>query len=86
MTDQQLVSILNKNQINIEELSLLVDSYCSDTGRSQSDFTKIMDFTLHIPGLLDSAFRNITEYYKKKFNIVAVGDTEGVVYFYQSLN
>lgn len=85
MTSQQLVSILNKNQISIEELTLLIDSYCSDTNRSQSDFTKIMDFTLHIPGLLDCAFRNITEYYKKKFNIVKVGSVEGDLYFYQTI-
>ncbi len=73
-------------QFNIEDVNILVDAYCSDTSRSHDDFTKIMNFILHIPGLAEHALQNITTYYKKKYYVVSVGDQRGEIYFYQSLN
>jgi tRNA G37 N-methylase Trm5 len=85
MTEKQLLIILNKRNISINDLSTIVDAYCSDTNRSHDDFTKIMQIILHIPEVSQSGISNILDYYKRKYNIVAVGNADGEHYFYRSL-
>ncbi len=86
MTELEFVTILNKKSYNIDDLTLLIDQYCKDTNRIEEDFTKIMEFILHIPGLAQAAIENITRYYKKKWFVVSVGEIRGEIYFYKTLN
>jgi tRNA G37 N-methylase Trm5 len=85
MTEKQLLTILNKKNIDINDLSAIINAYCSDTNRSHDDFTKIMQIILRIPEFTQSGISNILDYYKRKYNIVAVGNANGEHYFYTSL-
>jgi hypothetical protein len=86
MTDKEFVAILNKKSHDMGDVLYLIDAYCSETGRPVSDFTKIKDIILHIPHLANSAINNMFDYFKKKLNIMTVGEVNGKTYFYTTLN
>ncbi len=85
MTDKDFITLLNKEKINLSDLSMLVDQYCHDTDRTEEDFSKIMKFIEHIPMLGNSTVKNIVDFYKKKYNIMSVSSSENDIYFYTTI-
>jgi hypothetical protein len=85
MTKDEFLIIINKNNIDYNDLSVIIDAYCLETKRSHDDFTKIMQIILHIPEFQSTVINNTVNYFKYKYNIVSLDNINGKHYFYTSL-
>lgn len=84
MTKKLFVSLINQkdNYMDVNQAMIIIESFMKDKKISLDKVNNVKLACSTFPSLLQQALKACIEYYKIKFNIVQITDTQGVIIKY----